>query len=205
MNCREMDQVAEKKYFCLSESPIYLSKFTEEELHSDKYLTWMNDYNITMTIGRYDYLFPVSRNKLTEYYNSQQISTVLFLAIYIKDPIKDGTTDFIGTVKIYDIDLLARKASIGILIGDRRNWNKGYATGSIRIVCNYLFNVLGLRKICAGYYSTNMGIKKAFQKNGFQIEATFKEHIFIKGTLVDQEFVCKFKKDINDEEIKKVQ
>lgn len=184
--------------FCLQEDEMYLFPFGTKELYSEEYLTWMNDLEITKTLGRFDYLMPVDRSKLVEYYRGINPNNTVFLAIYLggegEGTRKDKSAmDFIGTLKIYDIDQLARRASIGIAIGDRANWGKGYSTKAIRIACRYIFDVLGLRKITAGYVASNTGMERAFLKNGFEVEAVFKDHLFYDGSYMDHKFVRKFR------------
>jgi len=186
-------------YFCLHEDDICLLSFGVEELYSEEYLRWMNDLDVTKTLGRFDYLMPVDRAKLVEYYNGINRENTIFLAIYLigdssSDQIKKADMKFIGTLKIYGIDLLAKRASLGIAIGDKLEWNKGYAGKAIRIASRYIFEVLGLRKITAGYIANNIGMERAFLKNGFGIEAIFKEHIYFEGQFADHKFVCKFRK-----------
>lgn len=190
--------VWEESTFCLHESDTFLFPFGHEELYSDEYLKWMNDPQITRTIGRFDYLLPVDRGKLVGYFNSLDRTTSAFLAIYVGQDEGALTTTkagkkFIGTLKIYDIDPLAQRAALGIAIGDRSEWGKGYASKAIRIACRYIFEVLGMRKITAGYIAGNTGIERAFAKNGFEVEAVFREHLFFEGQFVDHKFVCLFR------------
>lgn len=185
-------------YFCLHEDDICLFSFGMDELYSEEYLKWMNDLEITKTLGRLDYLMPVDRAKLVEYYNGINKENTIFLAIYLKGnspptQIKKTDMKFIGTLKIYDIDLLAKRASLGIAIGDKLVWGKGYASKAIHIASQYVFEVLGLRKITAGYIASNISMERAFLKNGFGIEAIFKEHLYYEGQYVDHKFVCKFR------------
>jgi ribosomal-protein-alanine N-acetyltransferase len=182
--------------FRLHQGRISLYPFGRGELYSDAYLKWMNDPEITKTIGRYDYLMPVSRKKLVDYYRSLDQENTIFLAIYLESTSsKAGKKNraFVGTLKIYDIDKLARRASIGIVIGERDQWGRGHAATAINIAVEYVFHVLGLRKVTAGYLANNIGMARVFQKAGFEQEARFKEHVFFRGDLVDHIFVCKFR------------
>ena len=45
--------------FRLADEKLIMRPFGREELYSDEYLRWMNDPEVTKTIGRYDYLMPV--------------------------------------------------------------------------------------------------------------------------------------------------
>jgi RimJ/RimL family protein N-acetyltransferase len=194
----QITQVSDNVYFCLHEDDMYLLPFGTKELHSEEYLTWMNDVEITKTLGRFDYLMPVDRSKLVDYYNAINRNNTVFLAIYLGGGLHSSQIDktemrFIGSLKIYDIDQLARRASIGVAIGDRANWGKGYSSKAIRIACQYIFETLGLRKITAGYIASNIGMERAFLKNGFEVEAIFKEHLYYEGTYSDHKYVCKFR------------
>ena len=91
--------------------------------------------------------------------------------------------------------MLARRASLGILIGERKEWGKGHAQRAIRLASRYIFDVLGLNKIAAGYVSTNAGMARAFEKNGFVKEGILKQHVFCCGGLVDHVLVGKFRGD----------
>jgi len=185
--------------FCLHDNDIFLFPFEKEELYSEEYLRWMNDLEITKTLGRLDYLMPVNRAKLISYFNSINRENTIFLAIYLKKNVPIGDINklemkFIGTLKIYDLDLLAKRASIGIAIGEKLEWGKGYAAKAIGIATKYIFDNLGFRKITAGYIADNIGMENAFLKNGFEVEAIFKEHLFYEGRFVDHKYVFKFRK-----------
>lgn len=174
--------MVENSFFCLSGSRVSLFSFEDRELNSDSYLRWMNDRENVKTIGRNDYLLPVNIEKLRAYVNGLDRNKTAFLAIYYSDnatELKDKTQmKFVGTLKIYDIDFESKKASIGIMVGERTLWGKGIASEAIKLACNYCFQTLNFHKVCAGYFQTNTGMAKAFSKNGFEIEGVLKEHFF---------------------------
>ena len=180
--------------FELREGPLLMRPFTRRELDSTAYLQWMNDPQVTRTIGRFDYLFPVSRSKLVEYFNGIDTDTTIFLAIYVR-PKSGGKHRFVGTLKIYDIDQLARRAAMGIMVGARMQWGRGIASAAIRAACRYIFEDLGFRKVIAGYLATNVGMHRAFEKNGFQVEGLLREQVFFAGRLVDHVMVGKFRNE----------
>ena len=75
----------------------------------------------------------------------------------------------IGTLRISRINLRYKTCDIGLMIGDKSYWNKGYGAESIKQACSYLKGS-GLRKVHAGAYSSNISSIKSFLKNGFTIE-----------------------------------
>jgi ribosomal-protein-alanine N-acetyltransferase len=177
--------------FALREGRVTLRPFGRKELMSKQYLSWMNDADVTRTIGRFDYLFPVSRAKLIKYFEGIDTESEIFLAITADGP--DRTSEFVGTLKVYDIDYLARRASLGILIGDKAQWGRGIASIVIRVACRYIFQELGFDKVAAGYLASNKAMQRAFEKNGFVVEGVLKGHLFFRGQLVDHVLVGKFK------------
>lgn len=178
--------------FSLISGRVVLRPFTRRHLESPQYLRWMNDREVTRTIGRFDYLFPVGRAKLRRYFDDIDPETTLFLAIDAPT-VRGGRPRFVGTLKIYDLDHLARRASLGILVGERSAWGRGIASAAIEAASRYVFEDLGFQKITAGYLATNAGMARAFEKNGFRVEAVLRKQLFAAGRLVDHVMVCKFR------------
>lgn len=186
----------ENTFFCLKNDKVALYPFSYDELNSASYLKWMNDFDIVKTIGRNDYLMPVSHQKLIQYVEGINTETTLFLAIYYNEngieEVKSKNT-FVGTLKIYDIDFNHRRASLGILVGEKQFWGKSIASQAINLANSYIFNKLNFQKITAGCYSTNTGMKKAFEKNGFILEGVLKNHFFDSEIFQDICLVACFK------------
>src|SRR5260370_11800982 len=95
----------------------------------------------------------------------------IFLAMVAKDSGRK-----IGTVKLGPINWVHRHADLGILIGDKSYWRKGYATEVIRLMTGFCFERLNLHKVTANCYAANQGSVKAFQKAGFAIEGKRRSH-----------------------------
>jgi ribosomal-protein-alanine N-acetyltransferase len=187
----------ENTFFCLPGSRVSLFPFEETELNSSLYLKWMNDKENVKTIGRNDYLLPVNIEKLRAYVQGLDRSKTAFFGIYFSDSQasqEKSKMSFVGTLKIYDIDFESRKASIGIMVGERNLWGKGIASEAISISCDYCFKTLNFHKVCAGYFQTNTGMEKAFAKNGFEVEGVLKEHFFDLEKFQNVVLVAKMRK-----------
>ena len=91
----------------------------------------------------------------------------------------------IGTIKL-GINWIHSHSDVGIMIGDKSEWGKGFASEAIRLVKDYAFNVLGLHRLFAGIYEDNIGSIKAFENNGFIKEGCLKEHRFFEGKFINQ-------------------
>jgi RimJ/RimL family protein N-acetyltransferase len=139
----------------------------------------MNDPEITSFLE--SRFFPISVESLRQYVaDRQKDRDSVFLAIV------DKKQDLhIGNVKLGPIDWIHRRAEIGILVGEKTLWGRGYATETIKLVVNYAFRVLDLHKVTAGCYENNLGSQKAFEKAGFQVEGVRRRHSFWEGQYVD--------------------
>ena len=73
----------------------------------------------------------------------------------------------IGNCACYGIDNEQGKAEIGILIGDRRYWNKGYGTDAITCLIDFVFKRINSRGIHLKTLESNKRAQKCFHKCGF--------------------------------------
>lgn len=63
---------------------------------------------------------------------------------------------------------------IGYWIGEPY-WNKGYATGAIRLATEFGFNELKLERMQAHVFENNTASEKVLLKNGYEFEALLKK------------------------------
>ena len=61
--------------------------------------------------------------------------------------IEDAAGKHIGNVMYYNIDAVRREAEIGITIGEREFWSRGYGTDAVRTLVRHIFRVTGFRRI----------------------------------------------------------
>jgi len=153
--------------------PVKLSDISME------YVKWMNSKQVNQFLeSRF------SKHTLTDLKNYQRkISkdpNTFFMGIFKKEK-----QNHIGNIKLGPIDWNHKIADIGIMIGDKNSWGKGYATDAIKLITNFGFKKLKLHKLTAGAYENNLGSIKAFLKAGFHEEARRRKHFFFKGKFLD--------------------
>lgn len=61
-------------------------------------------------------------------------------------------------------------AWLGITVGDREYWGRGYGTDAVRLAVQYGFWELNLRRISLALHAYNERALKSYQKIGFQLE-----------------------------------
>lgn len=94
--------------------------------------------------------------------------------------------DFIGEISYRDMDVVAGSAVLGILIGNKSYWGKGYGTDAVRTMCRFLFQRFGLRRIQLDTWPGNVRALKAYAKVGFQVEGRLREALRVNGQPMDQ-------------------
>lgn len=90
------------------------------------------------------------------------------------------------------VDEMNEVADIGILIGDRNQWLKGYGFSAWSTVCDVLL-ATKVRKIEGGCMSLNYGMRSIMEKYGMQLEGRRREHFRIGNHLDDCVFYGKLK------------
>jgi len=89
------------------------------------------------------------------------------------------TKEHIGNIKLH-VDEHHNLGDIGIIIGDKNEWGKGYATEAIKAVTEHGFDKIGLHKISAGIYANNLGSVKAFKSAGY-VQDGMHERTYLSG------------------------
>jgi ribosomal-protein-alanine N-acetyltransferase len=89
----------------------------------------------------------------------------------------DGTP--IGSLTAY-INLPNRRAEIGILIGEKSEWGKGYGAEAWIAVMDWLASQ-GIEKMEAGCHPLNIGMMYVFARAKMELEARIHDHFLYEG------------------------
>lgn len=73
----------------------------------------------------------------------------------------------IGNCTCYDINEAKGEAQLGIMIGDRNYWDKGYGTDALTAMVNHVFLNTNLKRIYLKTLEWNLRAQKCFEKCGF--------------------------------------
>ena len=105
---------------------------------------------------------------------------------------------YIGGCGINSIDWKNSVALVGIFIGDKDYWGKGYGTEAVKKVVDFGFNVIGLNRIEAFITPENYGSIKVLKKLNFIEEGIVRERDLIKGKLEDGVIMAMLKRDFKE-------
>ncbi len=73
----------------------------------------------------------------------------------------------IGNFTIYDVDEKAAEAQVGIMIGDRNYWDRGYGADAMNAMSDYIFHSMALDRLYLKTLNWNMRAQKCFARCGF--------------------------------------
>jgi RimJ/RimL family protein N-acetyltransferase len=91
----------------------------------------------------------------------------------------------IGSCGVEDQHPRFRSAELGILIGDREYWGKGYGSDAIRVLLRFSFGTLNLHRVHLRVAADNARGIRCYEKCGFRHEGTERSAAFVDGRYVD--------------------
>ncbi len=83
--------------------------------------------------------------------------------------VEDAAGCHIGNVMYYNIDTIRREAEIGITIGERSYWSRGYGTDAVRTLVRHILGTTGFRRVYLKTLDWNVRAQRAFEKAGFRV------------------------------------
>jgi len=144
---------------------------------SQEYVNWMNDSDVNEFLSSGgDYSF----DKLKVFLIEVEKKDILFWAITTKNESKH-----IGNIKIDPVETKYGICEYGIMMGDKTQWGKGFAKEASKLVIDFCFKNLNLRKMTLGFIEDNKRAIKLYDSLNFIIEGRFKDHINHNGKFVN--------------------
>jgi diamine N-acetyltransferase len=151
------------------------------------FVVWVNDQEVRQGILLHN---PISQTEEDSWYERMLLRPVdeHVMAIEAKLP-ADETGEqcwkLIGSLSFEQIDWHVRSAELGILIGDKSYWNRGYGTESVRLLLHHGFNTLNLNRIFLHVFENNPRAIRAYEKAGFILEGRERQAEFMDGKFID--------------------
>jgi len=167
---------------------VVLKKVTIEDANQE-YLAWLNDPHVTKELETVSN--PYTMEMLIAYVKGvlSSSNTQMFI-VYDK-----ATSIKIGTGKIHNISEKHGTCNLGLMIGDTNFWGKGYGQEAYRLLINFAFTELHIRKISEAANVTNAASIAMCKKMGFQEEGVLKKQVFSNGEYQDKVILGLFASD----------
>lgn len=106
----------------------------------------------------------------------------------------DGKT--IGFCGLWRFNHTNRTCELGIGIGDRDYWSKGYGREGVSLLVDYAFRLLNFRKVCLTTSSNNERAIRCYLASGFVEEGRQRQQLWVDGKYVDQVIMGVLKAEI---------
>jgi len=91
----------------------------------------------------------------------------------------------IGRIHYEYLDTRHQRTEVGMQIGEKEYWGRGYGTDAMIAFLDYLFNELGLHRVYLRVESYNPRALKCYEKCGFTQEGILRHHVFTRGEYHD--------------------
>lgn len=103
------------------------------------------------------------------------------------------TNKYIGGCSINSTNIKNRNCVIGIMIGDKDYWGKGYGRDALKVLIKFIFEELNFDKIKLSVFSFNKRAISCYKKLGFKEEGILKNEIYRNGKYYDDILMAIFK------------
>lgn len=87
----------------------------------------------------------------------------------------------IGNLGLMHINWKDRTAELGIVIGDKSQWGKGYAQDAIETLLGFAFGEMNLHRIYLRVYADHAPAINSYRRCGFIEEGRLREDIYAEG------------------------
>jgi len=129
--------------------------------------TWLAGSTIT----------PFSKNIISKYLDTAHLDIYEAKQLRLMIDLKKENNRTIGSVDLFDFDPFHHRAGVGILIAEKADRKKGYASEVLSALILYCFEILGLHQLYCNVSADNKASLKLFQNLGFKITGKKKEWI----------------------------
>ena len=102
---------------------------------------------------------------------------------------------FIGQCLLYNFHRTNRSCELGITIGDREYWSRGYGREVVGLLLDYAFRLLNMRRVWLTTNSANERAIRSYAACGFREEGRLREHYWIGGAYDDAVYMGVLRSD----------
>jgi RimJ/RimL family protein N-acetyltransferase len=169
--------------FPLFGKKVKLTRFKEEDI-TNEYVGWLNDPAVTQYSNQR--FVEHNHESCRRYLQRFEGSPNLFVSVRRLD---DGRR--IGTMTAY-IAPQHGTADMGILIGDRSVWGRGYGQDAWSVLAEFLLRQPGMRKVTCGTLACNEAMIRLAERSGMELEGRRAAQELVDGEPVDILYFARF-------------
>ena len=157
---------------------IFLSQVSREDV--PLYARWFSDLEMTAYTGALGTSF-LPEHEQEWFDNLVKRHTDRTFSIVVREGQR-----MIGNVGLMSVNHQHGTAELGIAIGDKSAWGRGYGSEAVRLIADYGFTFLGLHTIYLWHASFNERGHHAYLKAGFKVAGRLRGVILFDGRRYDR-------------------
>lgn len=144
-----------------------------------QYHAWLNDPEVTEHLAL---RYPVSHLFERDFLQMDK-GPSYGRAAFAVETLADGK--LIGSTSLNAASPENRSAELGIFVGDKAYWDRGYGTDIVRTICRFGFEMMNLHRIQLEVFAPNARARSVYEKVGFREEACRRGGRFENGRYLD--------------------
>ena len=158
-----------------------------EDRHlTTRYVQWLNDKDVVKYSEQRHKHHTV--DSCTSYWNQLKKSDALIWAIESRD-LELG---HIGNISVH-FDYSNAVADVGILVGEKKVWGRGYGQEAFGAVCNFLLSNQIIRKVTSGTMASNYGMRGVMRRVGMKDDGFRKRQYLLDGKEEDAVYAALYR------------
>ena len=156
---------------------------------------WINDREVTEHLAvRYPLSFATEEEWVARAAQQNGYGDAVF-AIEIADG-----GEHIGNCGLHNVSPEDRVAELGVMIGAKEHWGRGYGADAVRTLCRFGFEELDLHRIELTTADYNVRAQRYYERVGFVVEARKREHRYKAGRYHDSVIMVLLRSDFEARE-----
>jgi RimJ/RimL family protein N-acetyltransferase len=167
---------------------VSLRAITRDDL--EKILEFQNDVEVELASGG-DPPAPYSLDRIRANFEADLNRPVLDVINFAIEA--DGK--YIGSCGLFHVDPIGHTAELGIIIGDKDYWGKGYGRDAVSLLLEYAFRYRNFHKVYLKTNGRNERAICAYRACGFVEEGRLREQVYSDGRYDDAVYMGILRKE----------
>jgi RimJ/RimL family protein N-acetyltransferase len=135
--------------------------------------------------GGFGNVIPAREQLVEDFRKQSSLDTQRLFVIEVQEEGQEEPV-VIGQISFRNMDRVARSATVGMLIGNRSYWGKGYGAAALEKFIMILFARYNLNRIDMDTFSDNKRAIRCYEKVGFTVEGIKRKAMWTMNGFRDQ-------------------
>jgi RimJ/RimL family protein N-acetyltransferase len=129
---------------------------------ADKWFEWLNDLDVALPLGDEAWQAITLENQKRAVESIEGGGNVVFSIV------ENASEALVGRCILFGINRVDGRGTVGIFLGDKTSWGKGYGEEAMRLLLDYAFLIQNLHSVNLGVFAFNTRARKSYARIGFK-------------------------------------